>query len=182
MARDGRPGVDYVDQPTFVRVPADFRDGTLEVDILSRLTATAPPDARAFAGLAYRITGGGDTFEAVYLRPLNGLKTNPPSPRDRRAVQYFAYPDYPFDRLRKEYPNGRYEAGAAIGPDEWIHLRLDIRHRTVTVTVDGHQVLALIATKAAPATGDVGLFVDIGTEAYFRELTITPAWPENTTG
>jgi len=173
VARDGQPGVDYVDQPTFVQIPADFRDGTLDVDILSRLTAAAPPDARAFAGLAYRITGDGDAFEAVYLRPLNGRKVHPPSPRDRRAIQYFAYPDYPFDRLREEYPDGRYEAGATIGPDEWIHLRLDIRDRTVTVTVDGQQLLTVTDTKSAPTTGDVGLFVDIGTEAYFRDLAVT---------
>ena len=36
------------------------------------------------------------------------------------AVQYFAYPDWKFDRLREEFPDGRYEAGADIGPDEWI--------------------------------------------------------------
>ncbi len=172
-ARRGRPGIDYVDQPTFVRIPAEFRDGTLQVDVLSRLTADAPADARAFAGLAYRVTGDVDAFEAVYLRPLNGRKTNPPPPRDRRAVQYFAYPDHPFDRLRTDHPDGRYEAAADIGPDEWIHLRLDIHDTTVTATVDGHRVLTLTETKAAPATGDVGLFVDIGTEAYFRDLTIT---------
>ena len=96
-------------------------------------------------------------------------------PRDRRAIQYFAYPDHPFDRLREEYPDGRFEAGAAIGPDEWIHLRLDIRDRTVTVTVDGHRLLTVTPTMVTPTTGDVGLFVDIGTEAYFRDLSVTTA-------
>lgn len=76
----------------------------LLVDILSRLNGKGAADARAFAGIAYRITPGGDRFEAVYLRPLNGWKTNPPSPRDQRAVQYFAYPDWKFDRLRERVP------------------------------------------------------------------------------
>jgi hypothetical protein len=92
----GMPGVDYVDMPTFLIIPASFENGTIEVDILSRLNGRGPADARAFAGIAYRITHGGDHFEAVYLRPLNGWKTNPPSPRDQRAVQYFAYPDWKF--------------------------------------------------------------------------------------
>jgi hypothetical protein len=114
----GKPGVAYVDMPTFVIIPASLENGTIEVDVLSRLNGKGPADARAFAGIAYRITHGGDRFEAVYLRPLNGWKTNPPSSRDQRAVQYFAYPDWKFDRLREEFPDGRYEAGADIGPDE----------------------------------------------------------------
>jgi hypothetical protein len=41
---------------------------------------------------------------------------HPPSPRDQRAIQYFAYPDWKLDRLREQYPDGNYEAGADIGP------------------------------------------------------------------
>jgi hypothetical protein len=76
---EGRPKVDYVDMPTFVILPATFINGTIQVDILSRLNGKGPANARAFAGVAYRITDGGDHFEAVYLRPLNGRKTNPPT-------------------------------------------------------------------------------------------------------
>jgi hypothetical protein len=78
--------------PTFVIIPTSFAHGTKKVNILSRLNGKGPADARAFAGIAYRVTADGDGFEAVYLRPLNGQKTNPPSPRNQRAVQYFAYP------------------------------------------------------------------------------------------
>ena len=66
----------------------------------------------------YRITEKLDCFEAVYVRPLNGAKVDPPGPRAQRAVQYFAYPDWNFERLREEYRDGRYESGADIGPDE----------------------------------------------------------------
>ena len=103
-------GID-VDMPTFVRVPVDFRNGTIEVDILSRLNGKGPPDARAFIGISYRISNPEAHFETIYLRPLNGRKKNPPSPRDKRAVQYFVYPDWKFNRLRKEYPDGHYRAG-----------------------------------------------------------------------
>ena len=39
----GEAGVDYVDMPTFVIIPADFTNGTIEVDILSRLNGKGPP-------------------------------------------------------------------------------------------------------------------------------------------
>jgi hypothetical protein len=170
----GKPGVDYVDMPTFVIIPAGFQNGNIEVDILSRLNGKGPADARAFAGIAYRISDSGERFEAVYLRPLNGWKTNPPSPRDQRAIQYFAYPDWKFDRLREEYPDGRYEAGANIGPDEWITLKLDIENTRLKATVNRTEALAVTETKALPVAGDIGLFVDIGSESFFSNLSINP--------
>ena len=170
----GRPGIDFGDTDTFVMLPVSFRNGTIEVDLLGRLTATAPPDSRAFAGIAYRIADNGKQFESVYVRPLNGLKLNPPPPRDRRAIQYFAYPDWRFARLREAYPDGRYEAGARIAGDEWIALRLDVEEDKVRVSVNGEQRLVVTEPKAWPASGAVGLWVDIGTEAYFANLRITP--------
>lgn len=169
QARSGAPGRDYVDMPTFLRIPAHFATGVIEVDLLSRVLPDAPEDARAFAGLAYRILGDVDSFEAVYLRPMNGTKLNPPPPRDRRAVQYFAFPDWKFDRIREEYPDGRYEAAAPIGPDEWVTLRLKVTESTVRAYVDGVERLNVEAKGTAEA-GDIGLFVDIGTEAFFANL------------
>lgn len=168
----GTPGIDFVDRPTFAILPVRFRDGSISVDILSRLGAGAPDYARAFAGLAYRIQDGGDRFEAVYLRPMNGAKRNPPPPRDRRAIQYFAYPHWPFERLRESFPDGRFEAGAEIGPDEWITLTLHISGRQLRAEVNGVEVLSLAETKAEPETGAIGLFVDIGTEAFFSNLRV----------
>ena len=172
---NGTPGVDYVDQPTFVVLPVRFTSGTIEVDILSRLNGKGPDDARAFAGLAYRIADGADHFEAVYLRPLNGLKTSPPSPRDQRAIQYFAYPDWPFDRLRAEYSDGRYEAPAEIGPDEWTNLRIEVGDDSVIAMVNGIEVLRIAEPKASPRSGAVGLFVDIGSESFFSNLIVSPS-------
>jgi hypothetical protein len=64
----GAAGVDYVDQPTFVILPVEFENGTLEVEICSGLTELAPDYARGFAGLAYRISDGRDRFEATSCR------------------------------------------------------------------------------------------------------------------
>ncbi len=172
VSRHGRPGIDYVDQPTFLLIPATFTSGTITVDVWSRLNGKGMPDSRAFAGLAYRISDRRDAFESVYLRPLNGRKCDPPPPRDRRAIQYFAYPDWPFDRLRDVYPDGRYEAGLDIGPEEWITLQLTVTDDTVVATVNGQPALTVDHPRATPQPGAVGLFVDIGTEAFFCDLTI----------
>ncbi|OAX48479.1 hypothetical protein [Paenibacillus sp. AD87] len=172
-ASKGEPNIDFIDMPTFLRIPGDFKNGTISVNLFSKLRDDAPPYARGFAGLAYRIGNSGDVFEAVYLRPLNGLKVKPESPRDKRAVQYFSYPNWKFDRLRQEYPDGRFEAGANIGPAEWINLTLEIAETYLTVFVDGAECMSLDKTKAEVTTGDIGLFVDIGTEAFFSELRIT---------
>jgi hypothetical protein len=44
------------------------------------------------------------------------MEVQPTEPSGQRAVQYFAYPDWKFDRLREEFPDGRFEAGADIAP------------------------------------------------------------------
>jgi hypothetical protein len=168
----GTYGVDFVDMPTFVILPVAFENGRISVDICSRLRADAPDFARAFAGLAYRIADNGEQFESVYLRPLNGTGLNPPPPRDKRAIQYFAYPDWKFDRLRDAHPDA-YESGADIAPDIWINLTVDIRGTRLTASVDGAPVLDLAETKAAPRRGAIGLWVDIGTEAFFSNLRVT---------
>jgi hypothetical protein len=100
-------------------------------------------------------------------------RPTPPPPRDKRALQYFAYPNWRFARLREEYPDGRYEAGADIAGDEWITLTLDIADSGVRVGVNGVEQLVVREPKAAPTTGAVGLWVDIGTEAYFSNLRVT---------
>jgi hypothetical protein len=171
-ATQGQPGIDFRDMPTFVLIPTTFKNGTIEVDVLGHLNGKGPPDARAFIGLAYPVTGGGERFECVYLRPLNGRKANPPPPRDKRAVQYYAYPDWKFDRLRTEHPEGRFESGADINADEWISLKIDVEDG-LRVRINGREELALSDAKVAPAAGSIGLWVDIGTAGYFANLRVT---------
>ncbi len=164
---------DYGDSNTFVLIPTDFGNGEIDVDVLGKLQATAPPDARGFIGIAFRIAPDNTAFEAVYLRPTNGRTDDPV--RQKRAIQYFSYPDWKFDRTRKETP-GRYETSADIGPDEWIHLRLVITGEQAKVYLNGNNatpVLTVSDLKRGPRSrGAVGLWVDIGTEGYFANLRI----------
>jgi hypothetical protein len=164
---------DNTKAPSLLIIPGCFRNGVISVDILARQDKRFA-ESRAFAGIAYRIQDDGK-FEAVYLRALNGQKANPPSPRDKRAIQYFAHPDWTFEKLRATYPEGQYESGANIGPDEWINLSVAIDESKVSVFVNNEKVLAVDKTVVAPSTGSVGLFIGYGTEAYFSNLRMEPS-------
>lgn len=174
ISRDGVPDVDYVDMPTFLELPLAFEDGTISVDIRAQLNGYWPEGARGFAGLAFRIQPDATSFESVYLRPTNGRHTGAPSPRDRRAIQYFAYPEWRFERLRTTYP-GVYETGADIDIDRWTTLRLEIDADRLDAYVDDVLTLAVDPTLVAPRSGNVGLFVDIGTVAWFSNLQVSRA-------
>jgi hypothetical protein len=49
----------------------------------------------------------------------------------------------------------------------------DRRHPSYSA-VNRTEVLTLIETKAAPAAGNIGLFVDIGSESFLSNLKVTP--------
>lgn len=172
ITANGVAGTDFVDQPTFVALPMHFSTGSIEIDILSRLNHKTDFDARGFAGIVFGIADDRNRFESVYLRPLNGLKTKIGPPRNQRAVQYIAYPDWPFDRLRDKYPDGRYEAEANIGPDEWNTLGVHITDKIIAATIN-HQPVLTVDRRAPACEGNLGLFVDIGSEAFFKNLQIS---------
>src|SRR5688572_1222001 len=86
------------DEPTFVKlIGSDFKDGTIEVAVLSKLHATAPPHARGFIGVAFRINESNSKFECIYIRPANGRADD--QVRRNHSIQYFSYPDYKFSKL-----------------------------------------------------------------------------------
>lgn len=169
--RRGTPGVDFIDQPTFLILPTHLAAGRVEVDILSDLLPDAPEYARGFAGIAFAIAEDCSSFEAVYVRPYNGLSVVPDEVRRGRAVQYFAHPDWPFDRLREERAGEGFESGADIVPGRWCHLMVEFDTDQVRAEVDGVEVVA--RPRIGNSTGDaLGLFVDIGTDAVFSDLVI----------
>ncbi len=169
------PKVTKFDEPTFVRIQgADFKDGTIEIKVLSRLLADAPDYARGFIGIAFRINKDNSVFESIYVRPTNGRSED--TKRRSHATQYFSYPDFKFDRLRTEFP-GRYESPADIGLNEWIQLKIVVTGRLATLFINGADKPLLIVEDlkhGADSTGAIGLWVDIGTEGYFSDLRVYP--------
>ena len=143
--------------------------------MLSRIQPDSPfKQARGFIGLAFHISGDDKAFESVYLRPSNGRSAD--SAMKSHTVQYFAYPDHKFDRLRREAP-GIYESGADIGLNEWISLRLEITRDARRLYINDRKTPVLMVLKplGMQTRGAIGLWVDIGTEGYFKDFKYIPA-------
>jgi hypothetical protein len=165
------------DTDTFAFVPGlDFHDGTIEVDVAGTSLPDAPPNARGFVGIAFRIDTASDGFacEGFYIRPTNGRDED--QVRRNRSTQYFSYPGYDFDRLRREAP-GQYESYVDLVPGEWTHLRIEVSGATARFYVGTATQPALVVRdlKHGPAArGTVGLFVGIGADGHFRNLSVRP--------
>lgn len=161
------------DLPTLVKIKGiDFKDGTIEVKVLSRLLKTAPPTARGFIGVAFHIDVQNSKFESIYLRPTNGRAED--QLRRNHSIQYFSYPDYKFDRLRKE-AEGVYESYADMGLNEWITMRIEVKGKQAKLFLNDNKHPSLIVNELKLGdniSGAIGLWVDNGTEGYFTDLKI----------
>ncbi len=163
-----------VDEPTFVKLKdMDFKNGIIEVKVLSRLLKTAPPFARGFIGVAFRVDEQNSKYESIYLRPTNGRVDD--QFRRNHTIQYFAYPDYKFDRLRQAEFKGQYETYTDIGLDEWITIRIEIKDKKAALYINNQKHPSFIVSEmlGSSKSGSIGLWVDIGTEGYFRNLKVT---------
>ncbi len=167
------PKVQLVDEPTFLRLTdSSFHNGEIEVKVLSRLLPDAPKLARGFIGLAFRINADNSKFESIYIRPSNGRADD--QIRRNHSIQYFSYPDFKFDRLRQEAPE-RYEAYADMGLNDWITMRIVVKDATARLYLNGADQPSLIVNDlkhGADQSGGLGLWVDVGTEGYFRDLRV----------
>lgn len=161
------------DEPTFAKLKGvRFRDGIIEVKVLSKLLKDAPELARGFIGIAFRIKEDNSKFECIYLRPQNARVEN--QLRRNRSIQYFSFPDFKFDRLRKESP-GEYESYTDMGLNEWIDVRIEVRGAQAKLFLNGHKQPSLVVNDlkhGSDAYGTVGLWVDAGTEGYFSDWKI----------
>jgi hypothetical protein len=162
-------------KPTFVRLTNtdNFSNGTIEVMLLSRLLPTANATARGFIGLAFRINKDNNRFESIYIRPANGRAED--QLRRNHSTQYFSYPDYTFDRLRKE-AEGKYESYADMGLNEWIKMKIVVKNAQAKLYLNDNPQPVLIVNDlklGAANSGAIGLWVDGGTDAFFRDIKVT---------
>ncbi len=163
-----------VDEPTFVRIKnIDFKDGVIEVMVLSRLLPTASPSSRGFIGLAFRINENNTKFECFYIRPTNGRAND--QLRRNHSIQYFSFPDYKFSRLRKDTPE-MYESYADMGLNEWIKMKIVVKDNLAKLYLNNNKQPSLIVNDlklGSKVSGAIGFFVDVGTEGYFSDLKVT---------
>ena len=150
-----------------------FRNGTLAVDVAGRRGQYAVPDDRGFIGLAFRVTPNAERFEYIYLRPDNGRVND--QVRRNHSTQYSAHPDFPFSRMRKEFPE-KYESYVDLEYGAWTRMRIDVEGATARLFVHEAPQPALVVTdlKLGDSTGGVALWIGSGTEGFFSNLRVTP--------
>jgi hypothetical protein len=144
-----------------------FSEGTLQIDLRGNGKQQA-----GFLGLAFGVADA-KTFEAVYFRPFRFADDDPDA--RSHAVQYVAWPEYTWEKLRKDKP-GVYEAAIQPVPDPagWFHVRIEVTKQKVSVSVDGSTQPCLVVDRLGHRQGDVGLWVD-SMPGAFRDLRIQPA-------
>lgn len=144
-------------------------DAVIELDVRGRNDMD-----RNFVGLAFHMQNE-QKYELVYFRPFNFF--NPDTVRRPRSVQYTYEPEFPWFKLRQQYP-GKYENRVMPTPDpgQWFHVRIVIAHPSVKVYVNNSATACLLVESlSADKTGKIGLYVGPWTRASFANLVITAA-------
>jgi len=163
-----------VDEPTYVKLSnVDFENGTIEVKMYSQIQEPSVfRFAQGFIGVAFRISDKDSAYESIYLRPKVGRSHNQFS--RNHTVQYYAYPNFKFDKLRKE-AEGMYETTAPVNINEWITMRIEVKGEKAELFINDAKYSTMIVSKMKGSTthGAVALWVDIATIGYFKELKIT---------
>jgi hypothetical protein len=166
------PAPDAVNGSAFAIVNGTtFEDGTIDVDLAGKPAAGAGPDARGFIGIAFRLQNA--AYDYIYIRPTNGRADD--QVRRNHSTQYASYPEFDFDRLRRESPE-KYESYVDLQPGEWTKFRIEVEGRKARLYVHDAEQPALIVNdlKLEPRAGAVALWIGPGTEGYFSGLKITP--------
>lgn len=150
-----------------------IRNGTIEIDVAGRRGPDAAADDRGFIGVAFRVSSDRTKYEYIYLRPDNGRAED--QVRRNHSIQYSAHPDFPWPRMRKEFPE-KYESYVDLQPGVWTALRIEVSGTTARLFVDANTQPNLIVTdlKLGASEGGVGLWIGPGSEAFFSNLRITP--------
>ena len=152
---------------------SNFRDGTIEADVAGEPGPGASEGARGFVGVAFRVAPDISKFECFYIRPTNGRADD--QVRRNHSLQYFSFPDFPWHRLRKEFPE-KYETYADLVPGEWTRIRIEATGEKARLFVNGVQQPALIVNDlklGGTSAGSIGLWIGPGTVAHFANVTVS---------
>lgn len=152
---------------------AEFKDGTIQLDVAGAPRPGAPPDSRGFIGLAFRAGTHGEWSEVFYLRPTNGRAND--QLRRNHSAQYVSDPDFTWSRLRQESP-GVYESYVDLVPGAWTTMKIVVAGTTARLYVNGAAQPCLIVNdlKHGDGPGRIALWAHVETDAYFGPITVTP--------
>jgi hypothetical protein len=156
----------------------DFQDGVIEADIALKITT--PPGVRypGFIGIAFRTRPDASHYELFYVRPGNSDSAD--QAQRNHTVQYVAEPGHGWYRLRREWPS-IYESNAAVAMETWTKVRIEVAGRGAKLYLNGSTKPSLVidGMKGEDLHGAIGLWGYTNEEAYFSNVRVTPAAPQN---
>src|SRR5262249_43756259 len=158
----------------------EFQDGVIEIELAGEPGPNAGEGARGFVGVAFRVlpdtakdmANDASKYECFYLRPTNGRADD--QVRRNHSVQYVSFPDFPWYRLRKEFPE-KYESYVDLVPGGWTKIKIEVRGDKARLYVhDAPQpVLVVNDLKHGQSQGQIALWVGTGTVAHFTNLRVS---------
>ena len=154
----------------------NFQDGVIEIELAGEPAANAGAGARGFVGVAFRAAAeagkAATKYECFYLRPTNGRADD--QVRRNHSAQYISYPEYPWQRLRKEFPE-KYESYVDLLPGEWTKVKIEVRGDKARLYVHEapQPVLVVNDLKQGASQGQIALWVGTGTVAHFANLRVS---------
>ncbi len=150
----------------------EFQDGMIEIELTGEPAANAGAGARGFVGVAFRVAPDAAKYECFYLRPTNGRADD--QVRRNHSTQYISFPDFPWPRLRKEFPE-KYESYVDLVPGEWTKVKIEVRGDKARLYVHDapHPVLVVNDLKHGQSQGQIALWVGAGTVAHFANLRVS---------
>jgi hypothetical protein len=147
----------------------EFSEGTIEFDIKGRNVLQ-----KSFVGVGFHLQED-KSFDGIYFRPFNF--SNPDTVRRGRAVQYVHHPDFPWDKLRKDFP-GKYEnkVNPVPDPDGWFHAKIVVEGKNIKVFVNDSAKPSLVVEKLSNTrSGKIFLWAGVVSDVSFANLKITPS-------
>jgi hypothetical protein len=149
-----------------------FQNGTIEASIAGEPGKGAGEGARGFVGIAFRVAPEASKFECFYLRPTNGRAED--QVRRNHSAQYFSFPEFPWYRLRKEFPE-KYETYVDLAPGEWTPVKIEVRGTTARLFVHGASQPAMVVNdlKLGDSKGAIALWIGPGTVAHFAGVRVS---------
>jgi hypothetical protein len=153
---------------------SQFHDGIIEVEVAGTPAAGSAEGARGFIGIAFRVQPEAAKFELIYLRPTNGRADD--QLRRNHSTQYISFPDWPWQRTRKETP-GLYESYVDLEPAVWTRMKIVVSGNKARLFVHGADQPSLIVNdlKLGDSQGSIALWIGPGTEGYFTNLSVSPS-------
>src|SRR4051812_26845083 len=149
----------------------DFGNGVIEADVAGIPIKDASDTARGFVGIAFHLADEAESYELIYIRPLNGRAKD--QLQRNHSTQYMSMPGFDWKTLRAQSP-GVYESYVDLEPGAWTHLKIVVHDQDASLYVGDAKQPCLVVhdLKLGKRSGGVALWAGSEADGYFSNVKI----------